>query len=62
MHKIYSVLLGIIVATILFFLLNTNKYKQQYHGPNSNTFKTKIFKLNDKCYVFKPQMYMCPDI
>lgn len=62
--KIFSVfcslLLGTILAIIMFILFNKNKYLPEYHGPNSTEFKNKIFKLDEKCYSFKPQMYMCP--
>jgi uncharacterized membrane protein YphA (DoxX/SURF4 family) len=59
--QICSISLGIIMAVIIFIFFNKNKYQQQYHGPNSNDFKTKIFELDGNCYVFKPKMYLCPN-
>lgn len=56
-NKICNISLGILIAIIIFLFFNT---KQQYHGPNSNDFKTKIFELDGNCYIFKPKMYLCP--
>lgn len=58
-NKICSISLGILMAIIFFMFFNK---QQQYHGPNSNDFKTKIFELDDNCYIFKPKMYLCPII
>ncbi len=58
--EICNIFLGILIGFLIFIFFNKNKYQPQYHGPDSNEFKTKIFKLNEKCYIFKPKMYMCP--
>lgn len=59
-NEICNILMGISIAIIIFMFFNKNKYQQQYHGPNSNEFKKQIFKLDEKCYIFKPKLYLCP--
>ena len=57
---ITSILFGIIVAIIIFYLfIKTDKIV--YRGPNSKDIKNKIFKdlKNDKCYMFEPKVYLC---
>lgn len=58
-NKICSISLGILIAIIIFLIFIK---KEQYHGPNSNDFKKKIFELDGNCYIFKPKMYLCPII
>lgn len=60
MNKFISIITGILFAILIFITFNKSNYKQIYHGPNSNEFKTKIFKLDDKCYIFEPRVYLCP--
>lgn len=52
-----SIFIGASLAIILFKYMDKNVI---YHGPDSNEFKNKIFKHDDKCYIFKPTMYLCP--
>jgi len=56
---IYNIIFGFIAGYILFKYCNPSI---KYHGPNSNIVKRQIYKsLSDgKCYVFKPQAYICP--
>jgi hypothetical protein len=60
--SIISISLGIIAAIILFYL-SVGTEKIIYHGPNSKDVKKKVFtdELTGKCYMFKPQIYLCPN-
>jgi len=56
---LFSIIFGIIVGIILYYhLINKNIY----HGPNSDKMRKTIFvdKKNNKCYIFEPQVYLCP--
>ncbi len=44
-------LIGYLIAKSLF---------KQYHGPDSNIIKNQIYKKDNICYRFVPQMYICP--
>jgi hypothetical protein len=56
LNIIISILFGILIAVLTF----TSLQRENLHGPDSNDFKTKIFTLDGKCYMFKPKMYLCP--
>lgn len=60
--SIISICLGIIVAMVLFYLFFGTE-KIIYHGPNSKDVKKKVFtdEVTGKCYMFKPQIYLCPN-
>jgi hypothetical protein len=55
LNIIMSLLLGILLAVLTFSFLR----HENLHGPDSNYFKTEIFNLDGKCYMFKPKMYLC---
>ena len=46
-NEYYWILFGIILSLFIFLFNKINLY----HGPNSNEFKKKIFRSNEKCYV-----------
>lgn len=54
---LYSVIIGIVVALVLFFLFSD---KEIYRGPNSKEVKSAIFRSDNKCYEFEPKVYVCP--
>lgn len=56
---IFPILFGIIFGNILHFYFNKNI---KYHGPNSSIIRKTIFvnKKSKKCYIFEPNIYMCP--
>lgn len=57
-YYIIALLIGIILGALLYFLF-LNKIK--YRGPDSNIIRKKIYKVDNKCYKFKPTIYMCPN-
>lgn len=54
------------ILTILFFIMVgmiiglaiVPAYK--YHGPNSRDVLNKIYKQNDKCYIYDAEIHSCP--
>lgn len=56
MNKLISIIVGILFGYLIFVLLNPI-----YKGPNSNSFRKKIFhdKIKNKCFKFDPKIYIC---
>jgi len=52
----YSIIIGIILGVIIFFICRPKHYR----GPNSADIKNKIFTLNNKCFMLKPLVHVCP--
>lgn len=55
---IIAIIFGIITGFFLFkYYKNNNKI---FHGPNSSTVKKTIHKIDGKCYIFEPSVFLCP--
>ncbi len=55
--KQISVLIGVIVAIIIYFIFIRNVI---YHGVNSNKIRNKVYNLNGRCYKLDPIIHICP--
>jgi hypothetical protein len=53
-----SIILGIIAGYIIKLLLIKNNVN--YHGPNSNYEKFKVYNDGDKCFMMVPKICICP--
>lgn len=49
-----SIIIGFIFGLIIFY------FSIKRHGPNSNEFRQRIFRKDNKCYKFFPKIYICP--
>ncbi len=52
-----SVLMGVLVAIIIYFIFIRNVI---YHGVNSNKIRNRVYHLNGKCYKLDPIIHICP--
>lgn len=59
---ILSIIFGIIIGTVLFYLIIGNN-SVVYRGPNSKDVKKRMYrdKKNNKCYALEPKVYICPN-
>lgn len=55
-NEIYSIVIGILLGCSIYYSINYTNY----HGPNSNVFRHKIFEHKGKCYKFNPKIHICP--
>ena len=53
---ISSMILGIVFAIFAYFLLGFNII---YKGTNSKIIIKKVYKVDDKCYMFEPVIHLC---
>lgn len=58
MKTLFSLILGAIIGYIVaVFYISKDK---NLHGPNSKLYLNKIIKENNKCYICKPRITVCP--
>lgn len=53
---LYNIIFGILFGIIIFLIIKKNDI---IRGPNSQEIKYKIYKMNDKCYIFQPIVHVC---
>ena len=53
---LFNMLFGLSIGLIFSSIIIT---KQEFHGPNSSKFRTKIFTNKDGCFIYEPIYVEC---
>jgi hypothetical protein len=56
--KIISIILGFGLASIFRKVCNT-EHCRIVKGPNIKTIQNQMYKIDEKCYIYKPEATMC---